>query len=203
MKTWEKQFPEISDNWKKGFSYIYASFEDNKIIQFTFKVLHRMPTTRKELRIYNMGNDDLCTRCSSPDSIEHTFIICHESTSFWNLIHEWFNGMHNTKIDLSGNQLVRYIFMKNSLFFHFGTCPRTQTRNTSSVPVKNTYIYRCKVLEKNLNLNEFINKIFMQWKLENCGILSCRSYTPLVSEIESKHKAITNVLFCIIPLLSR
>lgn len=49
MKTWQKQFPAILDNW-------------------------------------NMVNDDLCTRCSNPYSIEHTFINCHDSTSFCNLI---------------------------------------------------------------------------------------------------------------------
>ena len=31
IKTWEKQFPVISDNWQKGFSYIYAACKDNKL----------------------------------------------------------------------------------------------------------------------------------------------------------------------------
>ena len=81
-----------------------------KVTMFPFKLLHRIITTRKEFKRYNMANDDLCTRCSNPDSIEHTFIKCHNSMYFYNLTLRWFNGMHNTEIDLSGDQFVRYMF---------------------------------------------------------------------------------------------
>ena len=76
VKTWKKHIPEI----------------------YAFKLLHRIITTRKELKRYNMANDDLCTRCSNPDSIEHTFINCHNSMHFYNLTLRWFNGMHNIDI---------------------------------------------------------------------------------------------------------
>ena len=66
-------------------------------------------TTRKELKRYNMANDDLCTLCSNPDSIEHTFLNCHNSMYFDNLTLRCFNGMHNIEIDLSGDQFVCYI----------------------------------------------------------------------------------------------
>ena len=36
------------------------------------------------------------------------------------------------------------------------------------------YIYHCRVLEKNLDFNEFINKISLQWKLQNCNIAYVR-----------------------------
>ena len=58
IKNWEKQFPVISDNWQKGFSYIYAASKDNKSRQFSFKFLHRIITTRKELKRYKLSDDD-------------------------------------------------------------------------------------------------------------------------------------------------
>ena len=103
----------ISDNWQKGFRYIYAASKDNKLRQFSFKFTHRIIMTRKELKRYKLSDDDLCLRCSNPDSIKHTFINCPDSTSFYNLTLGWFNGMLNTKIDLSSNQLVCYMFMEN------------------------------------------------------------------------------------------
>ena len=72
VKTWKKHIPEISADWQKCFSRIYA-----------FKMLHRIITTRKELKRYNIAYNDLCTRCSNPDSIEHTFINCHNSMYFY------------------------------------------------------------------------------------------------------------------------
>ena len=113
FKTWEKQIPEISANWQQAFRRIYAFSKDNRLRQFSFKLLHRIITTKKELKRYNMANDDYCTRCLNPDSIEHTFINCHDSVFFHNRTLGWFNSMHSTKIDLSSNQTFRYMFSEN------------------------------------------------------------------------------------------
>ena len=173
IKTCEKQFPVISDNWQKGFSYISAASQDNKLREYSFKCLHRIITTRKEFKRCKLSDDDLCPRCSNPDSIEHTFINsginCPDSNSFYNLTLGWFNGMHNTKIDLCSNHLVCYMFMEN-LFTSNLTIPQKRKLDILLLYQKK-YTYRCEVLEKNLDLNHFINKIYLQWKLENCGIL--------------------------------
>jgi len=55
---------------------IYKSSKDNKLRQFTFKVVHRIITTKKELLLkYKLALDDKCPFCLNPDSIEHTFYI--------------------------------------------------------------------------------------------------------------------------------
>ena len=101
------------------------------------------------------------------DSIEHTFIDCPDSTSFFNFTRGLFNGIHNTKIDLTRNQLVCYMFLENLLTFNFTIPPK---RRTDILLLNQKKKNRCKVLEKNLDLNDFINKIYLQWKLENCAI---------------------------------
>ena len=133
------------------------------------KLLHRIITTRKELKRYNMANDDLCTRCSNPDSIEHTFINCHNSMYFHNLTLRRFNGMHNTEIDLSGDQFVRYMFTENGSLSNL--TPLQKRRLDILLVYQKQYIDNCKVFGKNLHLDEFTNKIFLQWKLENCSTL--------------------------------
>ena len=54
FKTWEKQIPEISANWQQAFRRIYAFSKDNRLRQFSFKLLHRIITTKKELKRYNI-----------------------------------------------------------------------------------------------------------------------------------------------------
>ena len=62
---------------------IYKSSKDNKLRQFTFKVVHRIITTKKELLKYKLASDDKCPFCLNPDSIEHTFLYCQESKEFF------------------------------------------------------------------------------------------------------------------------
>lgn len=81
-----------------------------------------------------MVNNDFCTQCSNYDSIEHTFINCHESVSFYDLTLRWLNAIHNTKIDISRNQFVLNMFMD------FNHPPKTQIRHFSCIPEKKIFI---------------------------------------------------------------
>ena len=88
---------------------------------------------------------------------------------FYNLTLRWFNGMHNIEIDLSGDQFVRYMFTENGSLSNL--TPLQKRRLDILLVYQKQYIYNCKVFGKNLNLDEFTNKIFLQWKLENCSTL--------------------------------
>ena len=47
--------------------------------------------------------------------------------------------MHNTEIDLSGDQFVRYMFTDNGSLSNLTPFQKTQTRHTSSIP-KTAYL---------------------------------------------------------------
>ena len=48
------------------------SSKDNKLRQYSFKVMRRIIPTKKELMKYKLASDDKCLLCPNPDSIEHT-----------------------------------------------------------------------------------------------------------------------------------
>ena len=48
VRVWKKSFSELPD-WGDCFVHIYKSSKDNKLRQFTFKVVNRIITTKKEL----------------------------------------------------------------------------------------------------------------------------------------------------------
>ena len=77
VRAWKKSFSELP-NWSDCFVNIYKSSKDNKLRQFTFKVVHRIITTKKELLKYKLASDDKCPFCLNPDSTEHTFLYCQE-----------------------------------------------------------------------------------------------------------------------------
>ena len=72
VRAWKKSFSELPD-WGDCFVNIYKSSNDNKLRQFTFKVMHRIITTKKELLKYKLASDDKCPFCLNP----HTFLYCH------------------------------------------------------------------------------------------------------------------------------
>ena len=67
VRAWKKSFSELSD-WGDCFVNIYSeSSPKNKLRQFTFKVVHRIITTKKELLKYKLASDDKCPFCLNPD----------------------------------------------------------------------------------------------------------------------------------------
>jgi len=48
-KPWSQKNEVIVENWEKSINNIYKTTKDNKLKQFSFKLLHRILITNKEL----------------------------------------------------------------------------------------------------------------------------------------------------------
>ena len=117
VRAWKKRFSELPD-WGDCFVNIYAeSSKKNKLRQFTFKVVHRIITTKKELLKYKLASDDKCPFCLNPDWIEHTFLYCQESKEFFSKTLRWFNEYHKENVQLSYKQIVLNSTQTSSVCF--------------------------------------------------------------------------------------
>ena len=165
VKKWKDKFPNDFVDWSNKFLHIYRSSRDNKLRQFSFKLLHRTIVTKKKLNKFRLVNDAACTFCSNPDSIEHTFLDCNVVTSFYSEAFSWFNQTYDTNIYLSNKQI---------------TLDDITPVTRLSDPIKcslhlfvlylKRYIYTCKSFEKKPDLFEFRKKIVLQWHLEKCTV---------------------------------
>ena len=120
-----------------------------------------MLVTNKELKHFKIKNEDICSQCMNPDSVEHTFLECPVNVKFYQEILSWFNAFNSTQINLSAEQIL---FQNYSL-------PAINDdlwcqRDLLILFIKK-YIYSCKIKEINLNNSQFINKLKLQWKIEN------------------------------------
>jgi len=106
VKAWSKRFPNQSQDWNKSFENIYHTTADNKLKEFTFKLLHRILVTNKELKRFKIKNEDLCSQCRRADSLEHIFLDCPISITFYEEIISWFNQKNKTKITLTNEELL-------------------------------------------------------------------------------------------------
>ena len=72
--------------------------------QFSFKVMHRIITIKKELLNHKLASDDKCSFCFNPDSIVQSFIHCQESNEFFSKNLGCFNDYHKENVNLSNKQ---------------------------------------------------------------------------------------------------
>ena len=66
IKAWKINFADEHSEWKSKFSFIYHSTRDNKLRQFSLKLLHRIPVTKKELFKFRLADDKTCFFLSQP-----------------------------------------------------------------------------------------------------------------------------------------
>ena len=166
LKKLEKQLPRLFHRLGKKNSFIYKSTKDNKLRQFSFRLLHKIIITKKELFKFKLAEDETCTLCSLPDSIEHAFLDCAVTTAFYSKAISWFNHKNNTDITLSSKQIT------------FNDIPRL-TRLTDYprrrlhlfVIILKQYIYTCKCLQKKPNMQEFQRKVELRWQMDKCALL--------------------------------
>ena len=103
--------------------------------------------------------------CSSADSIEHTFIDCRESVKLYSQIISWFNQCQRTTITLSNEQIV---FGDIHHVTDLLSDPERRRLDLFIILVKQ-YIFSSKHLQKELSLDELVNKLTIQWKLGKCA----------------------------------
>ena len=159
IKKWENNFPDYFTDWEKTFSFIYKSAKDNKLRQFSFRLLHRITTTKKELFKFGLVEDEACTLCLLPDSIEHTFVDCSVTTAFYSKAISWFNHENDTHITLSSKQVT------------FNDIPRLthlteylRRRLHLFVIILKHHIYASKCLTRNLTCRNFKEKLYYNGK---------------------------------------
>ena len=68
VKRWSTFYPGFATSWYQTFSTDYRSTKA--------QTLHRILVTNKELKKFKIRNDDICSLCKNPDSLERTLFEC-------------------------------------------------------------------------------------------------------------------------------
>ena len=165
IKNWKNNYPHYFKDWGKKFSFIYKATKDNKLRQFSFRILHRILMTKKELFKFRLVEDQACTLCLQPDSIEHTFLDCTVTTAFYLKAITWFNHENDTDITLSNKQIT---FNDIPRLTHLTDYPRRRLH--LFIIILKQYIYTCKCLDKKPNMQEFQRKAVLQCQIEKCAL---------------------------------
>lgn len=130
------------------------------IILSSFLCILEGSFTNKELKQLKIRYNYLRSQCQNHD-LEHTFLECKMSVQFYREILSWVNTLNNTHINL----LVDQISLQN--YPPPAVSDDLRRRLDLLILLTKIYISSCKLTDKNLNNLQFINKLKMQWKIEN------------------------------------
>ena len=112
---------------------------DHKLRQFSFKLLHCILVTKKELKRFKTSNSEEIFFCKSPDSLEHAFLECFAGLNVFQEILAWFNNAHRVNFTPSKiQQLFKdYDLSPNTspnLIRRFGILVVTKLKNIIILP---------------------------------------------------------------------
>ena len=154
---WTKSINPVNSTWKEIFLLGRRSCKENKLREFNFKFIHRIIVTRKELCRFKIKEDDNCIYCGEADSIDHSFINCQFTRSFYQKVLQWFNTTHNSTFSLTTEEFL----------FGIPTAFTTLLKKINyTIMFLRYYIYKRKIQNDSLLLPDFINKIIYKYKIE-------------------------------------
>ena len=151
---WEQNLQVNEINWKTVHQIPFKTCVDVKLRWFQYRLLNRILATNSFLYKIKISNSPLCDFCQGEsETIEHLFLHCNRTESFWlqfkNLIH---------------NKTNNRIYLDNKIKI-FGVIPKEKILNMLIILAKN-HIYHCKLRKSNPDIMTFIKAIKNAYMVE-------------------------------------
>ena len=170
---YEELFPTTDLPWQEIYLIPRNVTVDTKTREFQFKYLHRIVFTNKALFKMGIVSSSLCTFCGKfEESLEHLFIHCEITSSFWLSVTEWLKIYFTNLQNLNASNITFGFFRKDFLLLnHIVILSKQvifQCRNLNIKPslsllkarMKTTYELELSIAKQNQTL-EIHNK---KWK---------------------------------------
>lgn len=149
-EKWNQTFGNITLNWKTIYTLPAKSCSNTKLHWFQYRIIHRILATNDFLLKLSVREDNLCTFCGLlPEKIEHLFWHCHVVTEFWETVERWV---------LQKGQFLLNINKQSAIFGKIYNLLSNKAINYILI-VTRFYIYKCRIGNKQLNLQAWKNEI--------------------------------------------
>ena len=117
VKKWHENLNLVINRktWEAIFKLNYTTVEDNYLIYFNYRILHRILGTKHLMHKMKIFNNDTCRLCQKePETLLHIFSKCTITTKFWHSIIDWIRKL--TKITIMNDDvtlLFGYLYQNN------------------------------------------------------------------------------------------
>jgi hypothetical protein len=134
--------------WKIIYTMAYRVTRDTKLINFNFKLTHRILAVGEKLKTWKINSTDKCEKCQEIDTIEHHLVQCPTVLVFWQQVFNWWESITGTRLPIIVYEII------------FGIPNETNDTVIDSfnyiLLCCNYYIYKSKIKKENLYLYEFL-----------------------------------------------
>ena len=160
-QSWfEKHFVAFNDKtWKNIYTLAKYLTQDTKLVEFQFKIIHRVYATDSYVAKFDETVNETCIKCDQINNIPHFFVDCIKVQQFWLDFKGWINNIEGKIIDLKTIDIIFGIiqtctFRINFLLLHakwWIHVNREQKQNILFLPFL-SYIKKIMYIEKQIAL---------------------------------------------------
>ena len=149
------------EDWFGSFALLKRTTCDTKLRWLQFRILHHILTTNRSASKFKPDQSDLCTFCKiESETIQHLIWHCEIVKSFYNNFIELINRRCKHSHNMTINQQL--------VFFGCSEYIYTDRVFDTILLLLKSYVYRCKVQDKELNKRVFIKELFNRYCIEKC-----------------------------------
>ena len=147
-------------DWKAAYTLASKGTKSSTLINFQYRLLHRILPTNFFLTKIGIKQDPQCSFCSkAPENIIHLFWYCPKVSFFWRVL----------TVKLLECELIPHDYLKDIAIF-LGLKPDTTKfalQLNFCFLIARHYIWRCKTSNKVPQLNMFLAVLKSQFKIES------------------------------------
>ena len=112
IKNWfDKYLIEFSSaEWKKIFCLSRLITSDTKLIEFQYKIVHRVFPTDSYVSNFDNTVSKICNLCQVDNNIPHMFVDCIKVNTFWQNFKLWLSMIEGNYFNLSTSNIIFGIF---------------------------------------------------------------------------------------------
>ena len=103
---WQRDLPQFTFSWSTIFKRIKSISKQNKLKEFSNKLVHCIVITKKELHLYGIEDSKSCHYCGEDDSVLHSFLGCNFAVDFLRKVLCWFNEKEHSSTTLNSKEML-------------------------------------------------------------------------------------------------
>ena len=154
IKTWfDKYFIDFSEvKWKHLFILARSISLNTKLIEFQFKILHRVYPTDSYVSNFDRTVSKTCRHCHVDSNIPHLFVDCIKVNDFWKALQIWIHNIDQLLPVLSTADIIFGIpknsaFKLNFIVLHAKWFIHLQKQDDHNVCMNKFHVYLKSIIE--------------------------------------------------------
>ena len=112
-------FDFTETRWKNIFTLAKSLTKNSKLIEFQFKIIHRVYASDSYVANFDITVNKVCQLCNVTNNIVHQFVDCESVKIFWQLFKAWLTHIEGYNIILNSSDIIFGVYAGLSYRLNF------------------------------------------------------------------------------------